>query len=75
VRAAALDALFHDAQTIRYGVGANLCRFAEIAAFRAARSLAHGLARELSATVISTYGHGALLRGSRTDAAAAMRRI
>ena len=53
---AALDALFHrDARTIRYGGGENLYGFDEIAAFRAARSL-HGLARELSATVITTYG-------------------
>ena len=53
---AALDALFvKDARTIRYGVGENLYGFAEIAAFRAARS-PHGLARELSATVITTYG-------------------
>jgi Protein of unknown function (DUF3225) len=53
---AALDALFRrDARTIRYGVGENLYGYAEIAAFRAARS-PHGLARDLSRTVITTYG-------------------
>ena len=53
---AALDAFFHDdARTIRYGGGENLYGYAEIAAFRAARSPA-GLARTLSKTVISTYG-------------------
>jgi hypothetical protein len=53
---AMLDALFHDdARTIRYGGGENLYGFAEIKAFRAARSPA-GLARTLSKTVISTYG-------------------
>src|ERR1700733_9378936 len=53
---AMLDALFHDdARTIRYGGAENLCGFAEIKAFRAARSPA-GLARTLSKTVISTYG-------------------
>ena len=53
---ATLDALFHDdARTIRYGGGENLYGFAEIKAFRAARSPA-GLARTLSKTVISTYG-------------------
>ncbi len=53
---ATLDALFRDdARTIRYGGGENLYGFAEIKAFRAARSPA-GLARTLSKTVISTYG-------------------
>jgi hypothetical protein len=53
---AALDAIFHkDPRTIRYGGGENLYGYAEIAAFRAARSAA-GLARTLSKTVISTYG-------------------
>ena len=53
---AALDALFHDdPRTVRYGGGENLYGFAEIAAFRAARSPA-GLARTLSRTVITTYG-------------------
>ena len=53
---AALDALFHDdARTIRYGGTENLYGYAEIMAFRAARSSA-GLARTLSKTVITTYG-------------------
>jgi hypothetical protein len=53
---ATLDALFlKDARTIRYGGGENLYGYAEIAAFRAARS-PHGLARELSGTQITTYG-------------------
>jgi hypothetical protein len=53
---ASLDALFHDdPRTIRYGGAENLYGFAEISAFRAARSPA-GLARSLSKTVISTYG-------------------
>ncbi len=53
---ATLDALFHDdARTIRYGGVENLYGFAEISAFRAARSPA-GLARTLAKTVITTYG-------------------
>ncbi len=53
---AALDAMFHDDErTIRYGGAENLYGFAEIGAFRAARSPV-GLARTLSNTVISTYG-------------------
>ena len=53
---ATLNALFrNDARTIRYGVNENLYGYAEIAAFRAARS-PHGLARALSRTVISSYG-------------------
>jgi hypothetical protein len=53
---AALNALFHnDPRTIRYGGGENLYGFAEIEAFRAARSPV-GLARTLSKTVITTYG-------------------
>jgi hypothetical protein len=51
-----LDALFRDdPRTIRYGGTENLYGFAEIMAFRAARSPA-GLARTLSKTVITTYG-------------------
>jgi hypothetical protein len=45
----------NDPRTIRYGVGENLYGFAEIEAFRAARTPA-GLARTLSRTVITTYG-------------------
>ena len=53
---AALDGLFRDdARTIRYGGGENLYGYAEIKAFRAARSAA-GLGRTLSRTVITTYG-------------------
>ena len=53
---AALDALFHDdPRTIRFGGGENLFGYAQIKAFRAARSPA-GLARTLSHTVITTYG-------------------
>ena len=54
---AALDALFRDdPRTIRYGGGENLYGYGEIKAFRAARSPA-GLARTISKTVITTYGH------------------
>jgi hypothetical protein len=53
---AVLDAIFrNDPRTIRYGGGENLYGYAEIAAFRAARSPA-GLARTLSRTVITAYG-------------------
>ena len=53
---ATLAAMFHhDPRTIRYGVFENLYGYAEIEAFRAARSPID-LARELSKTVISTYG-------------------
>ena len=53
---AMLDALFHDdPRTIRYGGTENLYGYAEIEAFRAARSPA-GLGRTLSKTVISAYG-------------------
>jgi hypothetical protein len=53
---ATLDALFHDdPRTIRYGGGENLYGHGAIKVFRAARS-ADGLARELSRTVVSTYG-------------------
>jgi hypothetical protein len=52
----ALNALFYDyPRTIRYGGAENLYGYAEIRAFRAARSPA-GLARTLSKTVISAYG-------------------
>ncbi len=52
---ATLDALFHDdARTIRYGGAENLYGYAQIQAFRAARSPA-GLERTLAKTVITTY--------------------
>jgi len=53
---AALDALFRDdPRTIRYGATENLYGFAEITAFRAARSPV-GLGRTISKTVITTFG-------------------
>jgi ketosteroid isomerase-like protein len=53
---AALDAMFHDdPRTVRFGNTENLFGYAQIKAFRAARSPA-GLARTLSHTVITTYG-------------------
>ncbi len=54
---AALQALFWESKlTIRYGINENLLGWEEIGAFRAARS-AVGLARMLSRTVITTFGH------------------
>ena len=51
-----LDALFRDdPRTIRYGGAENLYGYAEIMAFRAARSPV-ALGRTLSRTVITTYG-------------------
>jgi ketosteroid isomerase-like protein len=53
---AVLEELFHDdARTIRYGGGENLYGMDEIRAFRQARSPA-GLDRDLSRTVITSYG-------------------
>jgi hypothetical protein len=53
---AVLDELFcHSPHTLRYGAVENLYGYAEIAAFRAGRPSA-GLARELTRTVITTYG-------------------
>jgi hypothetical protein len=52
-----LDELFwHSPHTVRYGVGENLVGIDAIRAFRLARP-AQGLARTLSNTVITTYGH------------------
>jgi hypothetical protein len=54
---AALNAIFRDdPRTIRYGVGENLYGHDAIASFRSARSPV-GLARTLSRTVITAYGH------------------
>jgi 1-carboxybiuret hydrolase len=54
---AVLDAIFrNDPRTIRYGGGENLYGYQEIEAFRAARSPV-GLARTISKTVITAYGH------------------
>ena len=51
-----LDNTFWDSpHTLRYGTGENLYGYAQIAAFRAARSPV-GLARALRNTVITTYG-------------------
>jgi len=51
-----LDELFWNSPTtVRYGAGENLVGYAAIQAFRAARS-ATGLARQLTNTVITTYG-------------------
>jgi len=53
---AVLDELFrNDPRTLRYGIGENLYGYAEIAAFRSARSPLN-LAREISRTVITAYG-------------------
>ena len=53
---AVLDELFCDSPlTIRYGMGENLYGIDEIRGFRSGRS-AVGLARNISRTVITTYG-------------------
>jgi hypothetical protein len=53
---ATLDALFRDdGRTLRYGIAENLYGYAEIMRFRSARSPV-GLARNLSRTLITTYG-------------------
>jgi AtzH-like len=53
---AALNGLFRDdPRTVRYGGGENLYGYAEIMAFRAARSPV-GLGRTLSRTSITTFG-------------------
>ena len=52
-----LHVLFHDdPRTIRYGGGENLYGYAEVKAFRSARSAAN-LERTTAKTVITTYGH------------------
>lgn len=54
---ATLDEMFHnDPRTIRYGGAETLYGYDAITAYRAARSPI-GLARKLSGTVITTYGH------------------
>ena len=56
---AVLDELFrNDPRTLRYGIGENLYGYAEINAFRAARSPV-GLNRKTAKTVITTYGRDA----------------
>lgn len=53
---ATLGALFRDdPRTLRYGIGENLYGYAEIQAFRAARSPV-GLMRRTARTVITGYG-------------------
>jgi hypothetical protein len=53
---AVLGELFrNDARTLRYGIGENLYGYAEIEAFRAARSPA-GLMRKTAKTLITAYG-------------------
>ena len=54
---ATLNSIFrNDLRTIRYGIAEILYSHAEIAGFRAGRSTV-GIARTISRTVISTYGH------------------
>jgi hypothetical protein len=54
---AVLDELFwNDSRTLRYGTAENLYGFDAIAAFRSSRSPA-GLARDVTTTVIATYGN------------------
>ncbi len=54
---AVLNELFWDnALTLRYGTGENLYGHAAIAGYRAARNPA-GLAREVTKSVVTTYGH------------------
>lgn len=54
-----LDKLFRtDPRTLRYGIGENLYGHEAIAAFRAARNPA-GLMREISDTIITSYGRDA----------------
>jgi hypothetical protein len=54
---AMLDGMFrNDPRTIRYGATENLYGYKEIEAFRAVRPSV-GLARTLSKTVITTFGH------------------
>ncbi len=53
---AVLGELFrNDVRTLRYGIGENLYGYAEIEAFRAARSPA-GLMRKTAKTLITAYG-------------------
>ena len=68
---AALDGFFLAAPTsVRYGAGENLYGFAQIKAFRAARSPV-GLARRLERTQITTYGRDLAIAATlfRRDAA------
>lgn len=72
---AVLDETFRDdPRTIRYGATEILYGFAEIAAFRAARSPA-GLARTLSRTVITTYGRDLAVASTLFERASAPGKI
>lgn len=72
---AALDALFRkDPDTIRYGIGENLYGYEAIAAFRAARNPA-GLMRDLSKTVITTYGRDTAVASTLFSRASAPGRV
>lgn len=67
-----LDELFwRSPDTVRYGVAENLVGIEAIRAFRAARP-ATGLARRLSATVLTTYGRdfGTAMTEFRRDGSA-----
>jgi 1-carboxybiuret hydrolase subunit AtzH-like protein len=67
---ATLNELFrNDARTIRYGMAENLYGHAEIAAFRSGRAPV-GLARNLSRTVITTYGRTFAVASTLFDRAA-----
>ena len=50
------DTFRDDPRTIRYGMAENLYGYGEIMSFRAGRAPV-GLARTISRTVITTYGH------------------
>jgi hypothetical protein len=68
---ATLDELFrNDPRTLRYGIGENLYGYESIKAFRAGRSPA-GLARNLSRTVITTYGRDTAVASTLFHRAAA----
>src|SRR5215468_2747707 len=72
---AVLDSIFHnDPRSIRYGGGENLYGYAEIEAFRAARSPV-GLARTLSKTVITTYGRDFAVASTLFERASAAGKI
>lgn len=71
-----LDELFWDSpHTVRYGATENLVGYAQIQAFRAARSPA-GLARSLAHTVITTFGrdHATAMTEFRREGSAAVGR-
>ena len=72
---AALNAFFlDDVRTIRYGGAENLYGYEEIAAFRGARSPI-GLARTISRTVITTYGHDLAVASTLFERASAPGKI